>query len=64
MIKVNDKVYHVYNMSLRGTVERVQHESAQTWMAVGPAHGKVYAYVRLLDERVIRIAAEELMRDD
>ena len=64
MIKVNDKVYHVHDMGMRGVVERVQHEAAQTWMAAGPAHGKVYAFVRLSDDRVVRIAAQDLMRDD
>jgi hypothetical protein len=64
MIKVNDRVYHVYNMSLKGVVERIQQETAQTWLAEGPAHGKMFAYVRLRDDRVIRLPTEDLMRDD
>lgn len=64
MIKVNDRVYHVYNMSLKGVVERIQQEAAQTWMSAGPSHGKMFAYVRLGDERVVKIPTEELMRDD
>ena len=64
MVKVNDRVYHVYNMSLRGVVERIQQEASQTWMAGGPSHGKMYAYVRTPDERIVRLPTEELMRDD
>lgn len=64
MIKVNDRVYHVYNMGLKGVVERVQQEASQTWMSAGPSHGKMIAYVKLPDQRTIRVPVEELMRDD
>lgn len=64
MVKVNDRVYHVFNMGLKGTVERVEHEAAKTWLAAGPAHGQVFAFVRLADGKVVRLPAADLMRDD
>lgn len=64
MVKVNDRVYHVHNMGLKGTVERVQVEASQVWMVSGPTHGKTFAYVRLQDGNLVKLPVEDLMRDD
>ena len=64
MIKQNDKVYHVYNMSLKGVVEWVQQEASQVYMSAGPTQPRLFAYVRTADNKSVRIPVEELMRDD
>ena len=64
MVKVNDKVYHVHNMGLRGTVEKIEVEASQMWMVSGPTHGVTYAYVRMQDGKIARLPVQDLMRDD
>jgi hypothetical protein len=64
MVKVNDRVYHVHNMGLKGMVEQIQVEASQMWMVSGPTHGRTYAYVRLADGKVVKLPVEDLMRDD
>ena len=64
MVKVNDKVYHVYNLSLRGVVVGIQQEKARAGMVGGASQGKIVANVQLSDGKVVSVAAEDLMRED
>jgi hypothetical protein len=64
MVKVNDKVYHVYNLSLKGVVVGIQQEKARAWMVGGASQGKFVANVQMQDGRVVSVPAEDLMRED
>jgi hypothetical protein len=64
MVKINDRVYHVYNMGMKGVVERIEVEGAQVYLAAGPAQGRLVAHVRTDDGKVVRMPVSDLMRDD
>ena len=64
MVKVNDRVYHVYNMGLRGVVTRLEQEQTQTHLAAGPAQARLVAIVATADGKAVRIPVADLMRDD
>lgn len=64
MVKVNDKVYHVYNLALKGVVVGIQQEKARAWMVGGASQGKIVANIQLQDGRVVSVPAEDLMRED
>jgi hypothetical protein len=51
-------------MALKGTVERIEVESAQVYLAAGPAQGRLVAHVRTDDGKVVRMPVSDLMRDD
>ena len=64
MVKVNDRVYHVYNMGIKGLVEHVETEAAQIYLTAGPAQGRIVAHVRTSDGKIIKVPVGDLMRDD
>jgi hypothetical protein len=64
MVKVNDRVYHTYNMGLKGVVVGVEQEKANTWMVGGAASHRLVAVVKTADGTLVRIPATDLMRDD
>lgn len=63
MVKVNDKVFHAHNMSLRGTVVGIEQEKSQIWMVGGATQPRIIALVQLQDGRVLKLPAADLMRD-
>jgi hypothetical protein len=65
MVKVNDKVYHVYNISRAGTVVEIKQGPSRTYMSAGPSQGQLLASVRLADGRIVPdIPVGDLMRND
>ena len=64
MIKVNDRVYHVYNMGMKGVVEGIEQEQSQTYLASGPAQRQLVAVIKLADGKIARVPVGDLMRDD
>ena len=64
MIKVNDRVYHVYNMGLKGVVVGIEQEQSQTYLAAGPSQQRIVAVIKLDDGKIARVQVGDLMRDD
>ena len=64
MVKVNDRVYHVYNMGMKGVVEGIEQEQSQTYLAAGPSQQRIIAVIRLNDGKIARVPVGDLMRDD
>ncbi len=64
MVKVNDRVYHVYNMGMKGVVEGIEQEQSQTYLASGPSQKRIVAVIKLDDGKIARVPVGDLMRDD
>lgn len=64
MVKVNDRIYHVYNMGLKGVVVGIEQEQSQTYLAAGPSQQRIVAVIKLDDGKIARVQVGDLMRDD
>lgn len=64
MIKVNDRVYHVYDMGLRGVVVGVVQERAKAWMVGGSSQGRMIANIQKQSGEVVSVPVADLMRED
>jgi hypothetical protein len=64
MVKLNDKVYHVYDLGMRGIVVGVTQEKAKHWLVGGASEGRLIAQIRREDGSVVAVPAADLMRED
>ncbi len=63
MVKLNDKVYPVFNMNQVGTVVDLLFQSVDTHMVGGSMQQRLWAIVKLdADNQLIKVPAEDLMR--
>ena len=66
MIKVGDKVYHVYNGNIRGTVKELREVKTQVQIETGSASKSLVAIVEYVNEKqqkaAIQIPIGDLMR--
>jgi hypothetical protein len=63
LVKLNDKVYPVFNMNQVGTVVDLLFQSVDTHMVGGSMQQRLWAIVKLdADNQLIKVPAEDLMR--
>ena len=62
MIKIGDRVALFTNMSLEGTVEKLEEAQVETWFVGGTAGKTFFAHVKLDIGRIERYHVGDLMR--
>jgi len=64
MFRVNDKVYHVFNMGKVGTVTDIAFVETGMHLTGGTAQQRMILVVTLPDGKVINVPADEAMKAD
>jgi len=65
LIKVGDKVYHVYNGNIKGIVRELHATKSHYHLGAGSASGTVYALLEVKgSSQLVRAPLGDLMRDD
>jgi hypothetical protein len=63
MFRVNDRVYHVFNMGKVGTVMDLRFIETGMHLTGGTAQQKMVLDVRMSDGTIVTIPADEAMKD-
>lgn len=63
MFRVNDRVYHVFNMGKVGTVVDLRFVETGMHLAGGTAQQKLVLDVQMKDGTIVSIPADEAMKD-
>ena len=63
MFRVNDRVYHVFNMGKVGTVVNLRFVETGMHLTGGTAQQKLVLDVQMSDGTVVPIPADEAMKD-
>jgi hypothetical protein len=64
MFRINDRVYHVFNMGKVGTVTDIAFAETGMHLVGGTAQQKMFLVVTMPDGRIARIPADEAMKAD
>jgi len=65
LIKVGDKVYHVYNGKIRGIVRELHVAKSNYHLGAGSSSGSMYALLEVKgNPQLVSAPVGDLMRDD
>lgn len=63
MFKVNDRIYHVFNMRDVGEIQDMKFIDTGMHLVGGSAGKRLILIVRMSDGRIVEIPADEAMKD-
>lgn len=63
MFRINDRVYHVFNMGNVGTIVNLRLVETGLHIAGGTAMQRMMLEVKMKDGRVVEIPADEAMKE-